>query len=288
MESSHYPSLYRAAENASSRAQKHLLIFTILNGCLLILASTFSFLSVNGKWGAIISSILLILSLGVTILIKASGYKSKWYAARALAESIKTSAWRYMMRAEPFVGAGRDQNADKKFTDLLDDLVTANSKIGDELILDSNNGQVTSTMKCNRNLGLSERKALYLDKRINNQLNWYNDKSSNNRTKGKIFFIVIVIVYLSALIFTFLRIAYPTYDYFPVEPLVTTALFLIVWIELKKFDELKAAYNLTSIEVSIIKSKYDEVDDQSFPDFVADSENAFSREHTQWAARRDH
>ncbi|WP_143253742.1 SLATT domain-containing protein, partial [Alkanindiges hydrocarboniclasticus] len=60
------------------------------------------------------------------------------------------------------------------------------------------------------------------------------------------------------------------------------------WLVTKKHRELSASYRLTAFEISKIKEKFLNIsDDKEFEIFVADSENAFSREHTQWLARQD-
>jgi len=45
---------------------------------------------------------------------------------------------------------------------------------------------------------------------------------------------------------------------------------------------------LTAYEIGFIREQISNVStDKELSDFVKDAENAFSREHTQWAARRD-
>ena len=59
-------------------------------------------------------------------------------------------------------------------------------------------------------------------------------------------------------------------------------------MQAKRFSELAASYALAAHEISLIADQaltpataYD------FSVFVGDAENAFSREHTQWVARKD-
>lgn len=82
---------------------------------------------------------------------------------------------------------------------------------------------------------------------------------------------------------------YPDLEYVPVELCAVVASAIISWMQLKKYDELASSYGLTAHEIGIIKSRFQDISDQKkLSGFVCDSENAFSREHTQWAARRDH
>ena len=59
-------------------------------------------------------------------------------------------------------------------------------------------------------------------------------------------------------------------------------------MQAKKFSELAASYTLAAHEINIIKSlSLEEMTEEEFSIFVGDAENAFSREHTQWVARKD-
>jgi hypothetical protein len=56
----------------------------------------------------------------------------------------------------------------------------------------------------------------------------------------------------------------------------------------KKHNELKSSYTLAAHEIVLIKSEYASINtDNQLSDFVVNSEAAFSREHTQWTARKN-
>lgn len=86
-----------------------------------------------------------------------------------------------------------------------------------------------------------------------------------------------------------IQIAKPTITLLPIDVAAVIASSILGWMQIKRYDELASAYGLTANEIGIIKSRYISVRTQDdLSAFVSDSENAFSREHTQWAARRDH
>ncbi|NKC17160.1 MAG: SLATT domain-containing protein [Gammaproteobacteria bacterium] len=59
------------------------------------------------------------------------------------------------------------------------------------------------------------------------------------------------------------------------------------WLQAKKHNELNSSYSLAIHEIGIIKGKAEFVEtEEQFSDFVMSSENAFSKEHTQWVARK--
>jgi len=74
----------------------------------------------------------------------------------------------------------------------------------------------------------------------------------------------------------------------PTEVFVVTAGAVLTWMQVKRFRELASSYGLAAQEIGIIRGELDEVKTESeFIEFVKDSENAFSREHTQWIARKN-
>jgi hypothetical protein len=71
------------------------------------------------------------------------------------------------------------------------------------------------------------------------------------------------------------------------EPLLVGASAALSWSQAKRFRELGNAYGLTVHEISLIREESGRIKtEDDFSEFVNNSENAFSREHTQWVARR--
>jgi hypothetical protein len=69
---------------------------------------------------------------------------------------------------------------------------------------------------------------------------------------------------------------------------VALAASTLSWIQAKRFSELSASYALAAHEISFIKEQAASIKkDDNLSQFVGDAENAFSREHTQWVARKD-
>ena len=139
-----------------------------------------------------------------------------------------------------------------------------------------------------RGLSLNERKGIYLEQRIKNQRSWYSNKVNYNKKCHRIWLVVCLIVYILAISSVLLRIVFPEWLYWPTEPLIVIASAILGWMQIKKFNELAASYFLTAHEIGIIQGGIDEVqNEQDFSDFINEAELAFSREHTQWVARKD-
>jgi hypothetical protein len=72
------------------------------------------------------------------------------------------------------------------------------------------------------------------------------------------------------------------------DPLVIVVTAPFVWLQVKRHGELAGSYLLTAHEIGHIQGRSGSVsDEKTLSDFVNEAEFAFSREHTQWSARRD-
>lgn len=173
---------------------------------------------------------------------------------------------------------------------MLSELLKENSVLGDLLATDAAlENQLPSNLEALIEMPYAEKRDFYLESRINEQKTWYTNKAKENRTKAFRYLLAIAAAYSIAIILLLVRIGYPDLPLLPIDVFAVVASSLIGWKQLRRFDELSSSYGLTAHEVGIIGSKFSEVSSQEeLSDFVSDAENAFSREHTQWAARRDH
>ena len=131
-ENEDYPSLYRIADNVSLEAQKrYLKLFKIELGILIIAAAvgifTFDKNELLAKIFAAISAVLFAASIVITSVIKISKYENTWYNGRAIAESVKTLTWRYLINGEPFTHSIEMKEADTKLTSNLKNILEGNS-----------------------------------------------------------------------------------------------------------------------------------------------------------------
>jgi hypothetical protein len=72
---------------------------------------------------ALAGAALLAISLALSVYMKAAKLESTWYGGRAVAESVKSLSWRYMMGAEPFPIAGDAVEVDRNFVAKLASIV---------------------------------------------------------------------------------------------------------------------------------------------------------------------
>ncbi|HIF9455031.1 TPA: DUF4231 domain-containing protein [Photobacterium damselae] len=284
-----YPSLYKVADAASLSAQKLHLRLTISHALLLIIGTAMAIKSLPTKEYSLFIAFVFFAALGLSIFLGVMRYEKRWYNGRAVAESIKTSTWRYSMRAAPFENAESVHIIKSEFRNLLNSILRTNRELGDYIgEHQDTNDQITNEMDQVRALSVEERKRYYIKHRVDEQRLWYATKASYNKKMQRVWFTAIVIAQASAITCVLARIAYPNWTHWPTDTLVLIASFCISWTQLKKFNELSSAYSLTAQEIGIIKGQSDSIlTEEDLSEFVNSAELAFSREHTQWVARQD-
>lgn len=279
-----YPALYQAASALSESAQGHFYRAFLFHMVLLAIASA---ISIASSELAILQTLVLIGALGCAVYLYLGRPDRYWYAGRAVAESIKTSTWRFISRAEPFDKS--DAIDCHNFGLKLKAIVEQNREVAGLLTTHLDGLPISSEMSRLRQSSDAERIDYYKTYRIIEQQNWYAKKAGFNRRMVNSFFIALFITISVAIALSVAKVRYTTITYWPTDFFVTVAAGLLSWIQAKRFQELSASYALTAHEISLIRQQADvAMTANELSKFVGDAENAFSREHTQWIARKDH
>jgi hypothetical protein len=286
MQQEDFPALYQSANQLSLISQRTFYRVLFWHLLFLITAAVISVVNSPLAILAILQALVLLGALGCSIYLFTARPDKYWHAARAVAESIKTISWRFASRAEPF-----DRNDDldpSHFMQILKSVVEQNSEVAQRFCSNLEGDQLTEKMINLRQCNLEDRKAHYVEFRISDQHRWYAKKSIWNRDKSKTFFIALIATNSVAVIFAILKISFPSAPYWPTDVLIAMAAGILSWTQAKRFSELASAYALAVHEISLIKEQSVTIkNDKEFSCFVSDAENAFSREHTQWVARKD-
>jgi hypothetical protein len=282
-----FPALYRSADELSSKAQRQ--FFFALRGqlILLVVAASLSVFNVPHWSVAVAQALVLLAALASSIFLFAKRPDRQWYAARAVAESIKTITWRFVSQAEPFESDDHITMS-QAFGQKLRAIVDQNREVAQFFTEHLAGQQITERMAAMRASSLDQRKAVYAGTRVQEQLAWYAKKAATNRAASERFFLLLIAVNGIAVLCAMLRIQFPCAPYWPTDIFVAIAGALLTWIQAKKFGELAASYALAAHEIGLIAHQAVlPATPRAFSLFVSDAENAFSREHTQWVARKD-
>jgi hypothetical protein len=292
IDDSDFPNLFQASDKASKNAQSNYLTIVATDLFFMTFAAALAVYNYNSEVAKesvyIISGIFLLLGLMLTIVMKTMGYEDLWYQGRALAESTKTLTWRFMTCSESFESKLSEQVAKdvfiKKIKELGDKFTELNKNLNAKLL----SLPVTSQQMFDvRKLDLNGRKKYYIENRIQNQKDWYANKAEFNSRRYNFWFIIILISQVLGLISITYLIVNPGSAWNFVGLFTTLASAALSWLQLKQHQELKQAYTTATQELSYIEElSFNITTEETFSEFVLDSENAISREHTLWLAQR--
>lgn len=281
-----FPAVFRAADKYSLAQQKIFFSALFFELLFLIVSTTLSMLNIQWASVAIIQAIVLFGALACAIYLFTSKPDRHWYSARAVAESVKTVTWRYVTRAEPF--DSDDASACTHFIDTLNDVVEQNRDVAKRFHTDLDGTQITLRINELRQATFDRRKSVYIRERVIDQQNWYARKNKINNRSAKSWFILLALCITLAGISAICRIQYIQASIWPTDIFAGLATTILAWSQAKRFSELAASYSLAAYEISMIREQANTVtDDTTLSRYVGDAENAFSREHTQWVARKD-
>ena len=282
-----FPSLFNSADQYANKAQKRFIRINKWTLVILVLATIVSslFQDLLAVWT---SSILVFLAGIMSSLMLFLKFEKGWYEGRAVAESIKTLCWKFMIGAKPFDIKLTSKQAEslliENFRDVIGHRKNFFQLIGSDF---AKQHQLPDVLTQVREMDLKNRIETYKAKRLESQKKWYSDKVDENKKWRNISFTFIILAQLlalCALIFNF------KYDLnVSIAPIfITISTSFIAWLQLKRYQELSQSYLITATELSLIKSKIHHIEtDKDLSEFVEDSESAISREHTLWLARRD-
>jgi len=284
------PGLFQSADTASVKEQKKFFngIFWYLT--LLIVAALFAFFADDypNPIFKIVSTVLFLLTLFIMIWLRVSRPDDIWYNGRAVAESVKTRSWRWMMRAEPYVDCDNIEIVRKHFVNDLKTILKQNeSLIGKLGISASIEEPISDKMIEIRKLNLLDRFNFYRQERITNQAIWYTTKSKFNKKRAEMWFWTTVSLHALAILLLLYNIYDPNAK-LPIEVIAVAASSVLTWLQSKKHNELSSSYSLTAHEIILIKSETNRIEtEEDLSEYIMNCENAFSREHTQWFARKN-
>ncbi len=290
---SDYPAIFLAADSASRMAQKRHLAFTgVILGALVASAALGALSGVFtsiAKALALASTAGAALSFMLTAMRKALKPEKLWYSGRAVAESAKSLAWRYMTAADPYSLSLPPAEADTKFIADLKSLVKDQGQaalgFGSEF---SDRPQITPRMREVRSAPVDQRRQIYVAARINDQRKWYGAKARRSQTIANRYFVVIQVSQALTLAATVLLLSSLGSKWNLGGVFSALASALIAWLQVRQHEELAQSYAVAALDLGFIEEQAASVaTDQQLSTFVADAENTVSREHSMWIARRN-
>lgn len=280
------PSLYRAASETSRRGQQAATRWTALRLLLLLAAAAAGAVSWQA-WDvdvpALLAAVAFFLALLLEVRAAVEHPEQRWYRGRAIAESVKTLAWKYAVGGSPFeVG---HQDADKLLLERLIEIIR--NVHGLEPVPGDTPEQVTPGMRALRAMPLADRRTVYQRDRLDEQYGWYVTKAKSCRTVAERWSAVIYGV--TALGFAGgIAKGVGAIDLDLLGLAAAAVAAATAWTQLRQYRTLAAAYSITAQELGLVMAQTAAAEDESsWAGAVNAAEEAISREHTLWLARRD-
>lgn len=287
-----YPGLFQGADAAAASAQKtYFILQRVFLGSLFVsgLLSVLTSLFTGGALAWIYTLMAIILAVGLLVLWIGRSRQDDiaWFDCRAIAESVKTATWRFMMIAPPF----QDLDAiDQHFVSEIREIRNARQECQKHLagVSTASNPAVTDFMHKMRSSKYDIRKQFYTEQRLGEQKSWYSRKAKLNARRGAQWFWGIVGLQCSAVVVAIVQASAGGAGINMVSVLTTCSAIVAAWNQMKRHDELKKTYMIASQELCELEAiACNLASERDFPQLVEQVEEAISREHTMWCARRD-
>lgn len=158
-----------------------------------------------------------------------------------------------------------------------------------DLILTATGSQVTEAMRALRSAPLPERMSRYLTDRVENENSWYTRKAEYNRSRARTWFGIAITFQAVGLAFAALK-TFNVMDIGLLGVAATVAASVSAWVQTKGYQNLSQSYSVTARDLSFVLTEASshllQPTEEKWRLFVEDAEQAISREHTVWLARR--
>ncbi|MFB6889512.1 DUF4231 domain-containing protein [Kitasatospora sp. NPDC056327] len=288
------PELFRTADQASLAGQQETLRwYRGLISMLVVAAVVGSLPGPEHRGDADITPLFSVVAFLVAgyfwTRLRRSNPQARWYEARAAAESVKTLAWKYSMRARPFEGEADSEDVDNGYLLQVEDVLRA---FEDPAIVPPGTvAEITPEMRRVRAESLTARRTVYLRTRVEGQRTWYRSRAESCESQAVTWGLAVatLIIIGAAAAVAQATGALPVHVFGASS---AAAAAVIAWTQLKQLRPLAAAYQLAARELENVGNQLSDIDlrapdaEQRWARLAAEAEDAVSREHTTWRARR--
>ena len=281
-----YPALFQAADAAATVAQRAHVRLVAIELLLVILGAAL------GSAAAFDASLATVMPMfaGASFLAAAAlkvverdrRYDRQWLDARAIAETVRTTAWQYMMRVPPY---DDDATADEAFATALRASLEARPNLTASLTTSpAGSRQISADMRAERARPVSERRDRYRAARLADQIAWYRRKGAGHTRRASQFFWLALAAQLGALLVAGVSTAQPALSRFNLLGVLAAIASTATAIsQLNRHDDLARTYGLAFQELSLIDGLAETAKTEAaLRRVVSDGEGVIAREHKLW------
>jgi SMODS and SLOG-associating 2TM effector domain 1/SMODS and SLOG-associating 2TM effector domain 3 len=275
------PLIATASDESLSRAQRRYIAVTAVSLVLLIIASIFGI--VHSDWAGWASAAAFTVALVLNALGVTRNSRRRWFDGRAAAESGKSLVFKYAVGGDP-LGLGV-ANAPDVLRERLDELRTELDELGADARV-----AAPADMAALDALRASPREVradAYRDQRLADQQRWYTTRAGEYRARARLWRAITIALQALGIVGAALKgLGVTDIDWLALA--ATAAASAAAWVETRDYDVIARSYDFAAHDLgeALERIERESVDEGTWSRFVADAEDAISREHTMWLARR--
>jgi len=284
-----YPALLQAADAAAVGGQRAYVRLIRLELSLVILGavlgSAAAFHPSLATALPVLGAISFLAAAVLKMVSRDRRYDRQWFDARAVAETVRGAAWRYMMRVPPY---DDDATADVALTGELRGALGARPELHGALpAAPGGTRQISPDMRAERGGSVGERRDRYRAARVSEQLAWYREKGAWHRRRSTQFFWLALAAQVAAIGVVGLGLVDPSlarFNFLGLLAAVATAATAIS--QLNRHDDLSRTYGRALHELSLIDGLAESAATEAqLTGIVSDAEGVIGREHSAWISR---
>jgi len=302
------PELFWTADSSSLQGQRRSIALSRWELLLLVAAAAAG--SADGNVWAWVAAFAYLCTVGLAAVSSRQNPQGLWYEGRAAAESVKTLSWKYAVRADAYQPPPKtlpdaERLYDVQLGGILGQFGTSRAipqlnQVQDELRSwqgplagrPAHHPQITETMRQLRDQPLAVRREVYLRERVRTQREWYRNKARHCANASRWASLLGIALPMLGLALAVMR----ALDYFSYDALGTVsavAASISAWAQLRQYRPQAAAYSLAASELAVIDVQLGQLEvestdaEETWARLARDAEDAISREHTTWQARRE-
>ncbi|MFB7664164.1 DUF4231 domain-containing protein [Kitasatospora sp. NPDC056138] len=302
------PELFWTADSSSLQGQRRAVALSRWELLLLVAAAASG--SADGRLWAWIAAFAYLCTVVMAAVVSRQNPQGLWYEGRAAAESVKTLSWKYAVRADAYQPPPRTlPDAERLYDAQLGGIVgqfgttraipqfervqaELSAWRGPLLGRPAHHPQITETMEALREQPLAVRREVYLRERVQTQRDWYRAKARQCANASRWANLLGIALPLLGLGLAVLRaLGYFSYD--ALGTVSAVAASIAAWAQLRQYRPQAAAYSLAASELAVIEAQLSGLElgseeaEEVWARLARDAEDAISREHTTWQARRE-
>ncbi|MDZ7929315.1 DUF4231 domain-containing protein [Rhodococcus sp. NPDC076796] len=279
------PGVWREADRSSLKGQRLTLRLVRAKVCGGVFAAVGG--ALTWKLGHVdLAAVMILLGFAAALVSETTSWicnpERKWYDGRAVAESVKTLAWRYAVGADPFPAGMPPEDAEEEMRRRISRIT---QEINDVVVFETSDVVITPQMDGLRGAPFTEQRDAYVDGRTIEQKRWYAKKARYNMRQAQGWRLALTAAEILAVMLAIGKL-------FGGWQIDAAGLFAAIigagaaWVAVKQFAPLASAYSVATNELGIQAGRLRSVEADRWPVVAADAEEAISREHTTWLASR--